>query len=84
MEMTDDWSQVPKGLCLVRMLHERTGKHCLHLHLKLNDEPWYDQPQVPATYSQESTPDSHREFWEWAEEHLPIYNYPTPVRNAKT
>jgi hypothetical protein len=75
-----DWSQVPKGLCLVRMFHERSGKHCLHLHLKLNDGPWYDQPHVPTAYSQEATKDSHREFWEWAEKSMPIYNYPEVVR----
>lgn len=77
--MTNDWSQVPKGLILVRMLHERTGKPCLHLHLKLKDGPWYDQAHVPA-YSQFATRDTHREFWEWAEQNLPIFDYPEVVR----
>jgi hypothetical protein len=75
-----DWAQVPKGLCLIRMFHERTGKHCLHLQMKLNDGPWYDQPHVPAAYSQEATKESHAEFRKWAEQNLPIFDYKEIVK----
>lgn len=78
-EGLSEWDQVPKGLCLIRMFDRHFSKHILHLHLKLNDGPWYDQPHVPAAYSQEATKNSHREFWEWAEKSLPIYNYPFEV-----
>lgn len=76
---TDNWEKIPHGLFLMRMLHKRTGKHCLHLHLKLNDGPWYGQPEFPSAYSQEATEDTHREFWTWAEQNLPIWEYPNPV-----
>lgn len=76
-----DWAEIPHGLCLIRMKHERTGKHCLHLSMKLNDGPWYDQPHVPAAYSQHSTKDSHREFWQWAAAHLPTWDYPEIVKS---
>lgn len=76
-----DWEQMPKGLCLIRMKHERTGRHCLHLQMKLNDGPWYDQPHVPVAYSQEATKDSHREFWQWAAANLPTWDYPELVKS---
>jgi hypothetical protein len=77
----DDWAEIPIGICLIRMFHERTGKHCLHLQMKLNDGPWHDQPHVPMAYSQESTKDSHREFWDWAEKTLPIFDYKEIVKS---
>jgi hypothetical protein len=63
------------------MFHARSGKHVLHLQMKLSDGQWYDQPHVPV-YSQESSMETHREFWEWAEKSLPIYNYPEVVRSG--
>lgn len=74
-----NWSKIPKGMCLVRMFHERIGKHCLHLHMKLNEGPWYDQPHVPAHSQGEA---GYEEFWQWAEKNLPIWDYPEPVRNT--
>lgn len=80
MNSTKDWSAIPPGLLLVKMFHERTGRHCLHLHLKLNEDPWYDQPKVPATLSQEASMGTHSKFWEWAEQNLPIWEYPEKVK----
>lgn len=72
------WEEIPKGMCIIRMSHERIGKSCLHLHLKVDDGiPWYDQPRVPC-YSEGAS--GHTEFWKWAVENLPIWNYPTPVK----
>lgn len=82
MNLITDWSQIPLGLHLIKMFHERTGKHVLHVHLKLSDDPWYEQPKVPATLSQESSQDSHLGFWEWAEHNLPIYEYPDKVKSS--
>jgi hypothetical protein len=67
----------------MRMLHERTGKHCYHLHLKVNDGEWFEQINVPAN-SQESceTVGVNRDFWEWAEKNLPIYDHQNPVKSA--
>lgn len=76
-----DWDQVPKGLMILRANHERTGSNCLHLKLKLNDGPWYDQPSVP-TYSQEAMKDRYFEFWKWAEGNLPIWNYPEVIKSC--
>lgn len=76
--MTENWEEIPKGLCLIRMFHERTGKHVLHLHLKLNDGPWYDQSRVPV-HSQ-NVP-GFSEFWEWAEKNIPIWDYPEIVKS---
>lgn len=76
-----DFSAIPKGLYLCRMLHERTGKHCLHIGLKLHDAPWYDQPSVPV-YAEEITSATCAEFWEWAAKNMPIYEYPRPVKSA--
>lgn len=79
---TSDFSTVPFGLYLCRMLHTRTGRHCLHVSLKAHAGPWHEQPAVPF-YSQH--PDGgedtvrYPEFWEWAEKNLPIYEYPHPV-----
>ncbi len=66
----------------MRMLHERTGKHVLHLMVKANDGDWNEQPNVPA-YSQEvSILGNHKEFWEWAEKNLPIYDHQKPVKSG--
>lgn len=75
-----DWAQVPLGFCLIRMKHERTWKHVLHLHLKATDAEWHDQPHVPHVASQEATSDSHRDFWTWAAENLPTWDYPHVVK----
>ena len=77
--LTTEWDSIPKGLCLIRMMHERAGRHCLHIKLKVDDSPWYDQPCVPF-YSQEATKGSHAQFWDWASENLPIWDYPAPVK----
>jgi len=79
---TSNWDEIPQGICLIRMLHERTRKHCLHLHTKANAGPWFDQPHIPAALSQKATENSHRDFWKWAEETLPIYNHPEPIKSA--
>ncbi len=76
-----DFAALPKGLYLCRMLHERTGKHVIHIGLKLHDVPWHDQPRVPV-YSEEATSATCAEFWEWAAKNLPIYEYPNPVKSA--
>lgn len=76
-----DFNAIPKGLYLCRMLHERTGKHSMHVGLKLHDAPWHAQPSVPV-YSEEATGERCAKFWKWAAENLPIYEYPVPVKSA--
>jgi hypothetical protein len=75
------WEEIPLGICLIKMLHERTGKYCLHLHLKINEGEWFEQIDVPAL-SQESTMETNRDFWTWAENNLPIYDHQKPVKSA--
>lgn len=74
------WDEIPRGICLVRMFHERTKKHCLHLHCKLHDGPWNDQPEFPACYSEAASHGENQKFWEWAAINLPTWDYPTPVK----
>lgn len=76
-----DFADVPKGLYLLRMFHERTGKHCLHIGLKLHDGAWHEQPSTPF-YSEEATSATCAEFWEWATKSLPIYEYPNLVKSS--
>lgn len=72
------WSEVPKGMCLVRVFHERLGMYILHAHLKLNEEaPWYSQPRIPI-HSQ-NVP-GYEDFWKWTEQNLPIWDYPEVVK----
>lgn len=78
-----DWQQVPNGLILIRMFHESLGAHCLHLHLKLSNGPWYNNPRGPAS-SEHSTAKTHADFWEWAKHNLPIYNYPKVVQSSRS
>jgi hypothetical protein len=80
MKLYSEWSDIPFGICLIRMFHERTGRHCLHLQMKIDARPWYEQPHIPAAYSQESTKQTHRVFWEWAEHNLPIFDYREKVK----
>lgn len=70
-----EWEQIPNGLCLIRRQHHESGNYCLHLHLKVNDGPWFDQPHTPA-YSGGSYPLRYKEFWEWAAENLPTWDHP--------
>lgn len=77
---TNDWSEIPIGMCLIRMFHERLGTHLLHLHVKQDSSTqWFDQPGVPC-FSQGIG--SHGEFWTWAEKNLPIWDYPAPVKSG--
>ena len=77
MNIITDWPQVPHGIFLMRMFHESRGEHVLHLHLKVSDAPWYDQPSIPAAVSQAAS--GGEEFWDWAEQNLPIFDYPSPL-----
>lgn len=81
MISTNDFSEIPHGLFLLKAMHERIGKHSLHLRLKINDGPWYSQPCTP-THSEEVTEESCPEFWKWAQENLPIYNYPNAIKSS--
>lgn len=71
---TSEWSEIPRGLYLFRALHESSGSYVLHVCLKLSDEPWFDQPHTPF-YTQRATCEQTPEFWKWAEQNLPIWNY---------
>lgn len=77
-----NWNDIPNGIILIRMFHQSTNRHFLHLHLKLNDDPWYDQPKFPSCYSEASSNERNKEFWEWAAANLPTWEYPTPVEAA--
>lgn len=79
--MTSDWSEIPKGIYLMRAFHEGPGKHILHLDWKVNDGPWYKQPPIPAVYTQDIP--GYSEFWEWAEKNLPIWDYPEVIKNYR-
>jgi hypothetical protein len=81
--MTTNWSDIPNGICLMRMFHERTSKHCLHVQLKTDDRPWYEQPHFPTILSQAATQTSHADFWDWAEKNLPIFDYQEPVKSCQ-
>jgi len=72
---------VPLGLFLIRMQHESTGGPVLHIGLKVRDAEWYEQPTCPV-YSETASKKHCAEFWAWAEEHLPIYEYPNTVKAA--
>jgi hypothetical protein len=76
MKTFENWKEVPNGIILVQCFHERIQRTIFHIGLKLNNDPEYDQPKVPFAMSQEATRDSHKEFWAWAQENLPIYIYP--------
>ena len=73
----NEWADIPYGIILIRMFHVSSGKHILHLHMKVNESPWNEQPKIPHTYS--SSIHGFEDFWEWAEVNLPIWNYPHPV-----
>ncbi len=78
-----DWDKVPNGLILVRAFHERVGHHVYHVELKTDaNQPCCALlPRVPI-YTSEATKDSHKTFWNWAMENLPVYDYPTPIKAA--
>jgi hypothetical protein len=79
---TNNFDNIPKGLFLFRAKHESLdGVACLHLRLKINDEPWYNQPHTPV-YSEDATKTSCATFWTWAQENLPIYEYPNEIKKA--
>ena len=80
MRLVKEWNDIPNvGLILIRMFHERKDKHVFHIHLKINDKPWFDQPKLPVpVFSAEVS--SCEEFWDWAKENLPVWDYPDIVK----
>jgi len=77
--MTSEWNEIPRGFYLMRRFHGSIGEHCLHLQLKVDEGPWYDQLHPPV-YSELGSKDS--KFWKWAEQNLPIYDHQEPVQPA--
>lgn len=61
----------------MRMFHEPPGEYVMHLHMKVNDGPWYNQPHMPV-HSQGA--DGYEAFWRWAEQNIPIWDYPDIVK----
>jgi hypothetical protein len=78
--VTEDFSQIPIGMFLIRMNHEKSGiVH--HVALKENDKEWYDQPPVPVSSEQVSS-DTCAKFWAWAKENIPVFVYNKVVKSA--
>jgi hypothetical protein len=78
--ITENFNEIPLGLFMVEMNHERSGL-CLHIGLKTSDSEWYEQPNCPV-FSETATKVTCRDFWEWAKKNLPTYRYDEVVRNA--
>ncbi len=79
---TSDWAQIPKGIILIKMFHERYQKHIHHLHFKFDDSEWFNQPKMPIVVSEESS-SQMSDFWNWAKENLPVFEYPETVKEQE-
>lgn len=76
-----DFKTVPMGLFLMRTYHASTGGPVLHFCLKVRDADFYEQAACPV-YSETMMKPKFEEFWAWALENLPIYEYPDIVKAA--
>ena len=78
---TTDFTQIPRGLFLFRGHDQSRIRQARALLLKVDDGPWYEQPRVPV-YTMEATHETHAQFWQWAEENLPVYEHGMEIKRS--
>jgi hypothetical protein len=81
MKIHTDFKTIPMGLFLLKMVHESTGGEILHIGLKVRDAEWYEQARCPV-YSEDASKMDCADFWRWASENLPVYEYRNIVKRA--
>jgi hypothetical protein len=63
------------------MFHERIGAHVFHAKLKVNDGEWFNQVDCPV-FSSTMYVDYYADFWAWAIENMPIFDYKEVIKSA--
>jgi len=76
LRMVERWEDVKCGIHLLRLINRPAARYGIHLALKVDDRPWFEQPPVPA-HSEAISITTGGDFWRWARENLDTYQ-PAP------
>ena len=72
LRTVERWEDVKCGIHLLRLHCRLTARYGIHLALKVDDRPWFDQPRIPAR-SEAISITTEGDFWRWARENLDTY-----------
>jgi hypothetical protein len=76
LRMVERWEDVKCGIYLLRIRNPVTKRYGLHLSVKVDERPWFEQPRIPA-HSEAISITTEGDFWRWARENLDTYQ-PAP------
>jgi len=88
MNITTDWAKIPHGFYLRREYHPGLARGAggwVHtINVKTSDEPAYNQPHVPAREDSWRHGATTSDFWNWAQENLPVWETAPRVKYSET